>query len=287
MAKMEASLKVIDNTPALKGILGDRSREKQNHEARMTKLEDALEEVQDRQVQASDKEPEELEEEKTRHLKAMAELEEMYCQLKRRLGEEAADLGAKIKKEKEDYAKRKEELDEAFYKETGGEAVAENAITAAEAAGDQFTEGDCIYKKLQEESEKLDVAQQLTEEQLKGQAATMKEMFNEMKCEMKKTLRKEIRAEYVAESEEEEESKEGGDQVPFQIATGRDRNRQRRTRPKGNEDAIVDDSTDRKNAEKRPGSDLGTEEEDKEQKRIQAAAGSKQGGPAQQGGTVA
>ena len=253
----------------------------------MTKLEDALEAVQERQVQASDKQPEELEEEKTRRLRAMAELEEMYCQLNTRLAEEAADLGAKIKKEKEDYAKRKGELDEAFYKETGGEAVAENAITAAEAAGDQYTEGDCIFKKLQEESEKLEVAQQLTEEQLKGQAATMKEMLNEMKCEMKKTLRKEIRAEYVAESEEEEEeSKKGGEQEPFQIATGRDRNRLRRTRPKGQEEAIVDDSAERKPAAKRPGDDNSKEEEEKEQIR-QTTSASTQDGTAQKGGTVA
>jgi len=107
LAEMEASIKAVDNTAALKGIMGDRSRQKQHHEARLTKLEEALEEVQDRQVEASDKEPKEAEEEKVRRLKAMAELEEMYCQLKKRLGDQAADLATKIKKEKEEYANKK------------------------------------------------------------------------------------------------------------------------------------------------------------------------------------
>ena len=274
MAEMEASLKVVDNTPAMKGILGDRSREKQNHEARLTKLEEALQGVQDSQVNASDREPEEMEEEKARHIKAMAELEEMYCQLKKRLGEKSADLVAKIKLEKEAYAKRKEEIDIAFAKEAGGDivtaAAAENVITAAEATQAQYTEGDCIYNKLQLESDKLEVAQQMTEEQLKRQAAMMKEMIIEVKEDLMKTIRKEIRAEVVADAEDEENKETfevtDADKDGFQNATGRNRNRPQRTRPRGMEDAIVDDSSERVGPTKRAGGDVSKDDEEARKK---------------------
>ena len=52
----------------------------------------------------------------------------------------------------------------------------------------------------------MEVAQQLTEEQLKMQAATVKGMFLEMREEMKKSINRELRAEYAASSGDEADS---------------------------------------------------------------------------------
>ena len=62
--------------PALRSIVGDKSREQHNSEQKITKCKEDIKALRSRQDQAATKETEEKEEEKERHLARMAEIED-------------------------------------------------------------------------------------------------------------------------------------------------------------------------------------------------------------------
>ena len=137
--RMTAMLKkkktILDNTPALRSIVGDRSREAHNHEQKITKFQEDLKALKQRQENAVLKEKEEQQEEEERHIHRKAEIELLHAKLRERLSEEIKQAEEKLKQEEDKHKLRTQELDQAFIKEAGPSVAAAAGFAATGNAG--------------------------------------------------------------------------------------------------------------------------------------------------------
>ena len=261
--------KLRDNSALVKSMAGDQSRENHNHEARLRKMKEDLDEVRERKQNAIKEATAAKEEEELRHKRKMAKMEEQWEDAHTKIGEEEANLAQKLKAEQEEHAKKRAEWAKAFAKETAPDLTKTLAEGAVKCAEKNVQQEDEIEAFIEENQKDLEVVDQLTASQTKAFAKIMKTMFDGFA----KKMTKDVVNELTNNQDDEEGEEDEGDE--FQTASGKRRNRPQRTRPKAMQDHIIDDSTQRKAAEKRAGGDLSKEEQEKEQK---AGIASLQGG---------
>ena len=92
-----------DNAPAIRSIMGDRSRESHNFDVRETKLKDQLEQITDRLAKSVEKQKEKKDAEEDRHKKALDNIEKGFETQRRVLKQKKEELEETIKKEAEEH----------------------------------------------------------------------------------------------------------------------------------------------------------------------------------------
>ena len=97
---MEKKLVKPDNAPIIKNIMGDRTRERQQHEQKGSKFKEQLEEIEESLKTSVVKGKEKMEAEVLRHTTRMAELESFFVQQREVLKSKNAELEEQIRRKK-------------------------------------------------------------------------------------------------------------------------------------------------------------------------------------------
>ena len=111
--------KLDDNMPLLRSIVGDQTRLINNHQQRMTKLNESLEAAKQRKEEGQLKAKERLQQEKERHLQEMARIEELSETAKKQIEEDIKKLTEKIEEEEQEYKKKRSEVGTELAKQAG------------------------------------------------------------------------------------------------------------------------------------------------------------------------
>ena len=248
--------KLDDNVPLLRSIVGDQTRLINTHQQRMAKLNEGLEAAKKRQEDGQRIKTERLQEQTDKHLQEMARLEEHAENSKRTIERDISKLKEQLEEEEKEYKQRRTEVGTELAKQAGPgltEAFATFAMGPVEAS-ETAAGKDTIAQVLMKKQKQLGVGEQLQESQIQNVAATMADLFQELKNDMMKQIMKDMMKQQEAEKEEEVEAAESEKDKDEQWK------QQGRRRTSRSPDAMVDDSTERTNAVKRAGEDLGAEE---------------------------
>ena len=195
--------KPTDNGTIIKNIVGDRTRERKQHEHKANKLTEDLDDVKAKLGKSVEIEKEKMEAENLRHKTTMAGLEKGFQEQRKNLEKKKKELEAELKKEMQAHEHKSAELDSVLTKETG-QAAASTAIATTRQIFQKSGE-EQFLERLKADQLKEELTDQLTDAQTQKVAKTHSDMIAVMKKEITKQLKKELRKKAAKEGEEEEE----------------------------------------------------------------------------------
>ena len=193
--------KPADNGTIIKNIVGDRTRERKQHEHKANKLTEGLDDVKAKLGKSVEIEKEKMEAEILRHITAMAGLEKGFQENLEK--KKKTEMEAELKKDMQAHEHKSAELDSVLTKETG-QAAASTAIATTRQIFQKSGE-EQFLERLKADQLKEEVTGQLTDAQTQKVAKTHSDMIAVMKKEITKQLKKELRKKAAKEGEEEEE----------------------------------------------------------------------------------